>query len=169
MKLFSVKTSFSLNQSDFDGIYSLTTALWGDSSERKELNNLIDLARENPNGAESLPRSDCRFITTKLDKTYIAGKFCRIMSISLNSPDVILLDSGLNCIYIISGDEATMIPDTFENTGVEFAELKSLVCDDLGNMIVIDSANDQLQIIDIRGVLIGSVKVKKVISLSSDC
>ena len=61
-----------------------------------------------------------------------------------------------------------MIPDTDENTVVEFAELKSLVCDDLGNMIVIDSANDQLQIIDIRGRLMGSVKVKKVRSLSSD-
>ena len=60
-----------------------------------------------------------------------------------------------------------MIPDTDENTVVEFAELKSLVCDDLGNMIVIDSANDQLQIIDIRGRLMGSVKVKKVRSLSS--
>ena len=61
-----------------------------------------------------------------------------------------------------------MIPDTDENTVVKFAELKSLVCDDLGNMIVIDSANDQLQIIDIRGRLMGSVKVKKVRSLSSD-
>ena len=60
-----------------------------------------------------------------------------------------------------------MIPDTDENTVVKFAELKSLVCDDLGNMIVIDSANDQLQIIDIRGRLMGSVKVKKVRSLSS--
>ena len=61
-----------------------------------------------------------------------------------------------------------MIPDTDENSGVEFGELKSLVCDDLGNMIVIDSANDQLQIFDIRGRLIGSVKVRKVRSLSSD-
>ena len=119
-------------------------------------------ASEDPNGAQSLPRSDCRFITTKLDKTYIAGKFCRIMSISqLNSPDVILLDSGLNCIYIISGDEATMVPDTFDNTtGVEFGDLKSLVTDDLGTMIVVDSANDQLQIIDIHGKLLGCVKVK---------
>ena len=62
-----------------------------------------------------------------------------------------------------------MIPDTDENSGVKFGELKSLVCDDLGNMIVIDSANDQLQIIDIRGRLVGSVKVRKVRSLSSDC
>ena len=85
-----------------------------------------------------------------------------------NRNNAILSDSGLNCIYIISGDEATMIPDTDENTVVEFAELKSLVCDDLGNMIVIDSANDQLQIIDIRGRLMGSVKVKKLRSLSSD-
>ena len=61
-----------------------------------------------------------------------------------------------------------MIPDTFDDTtGVEFKELKSLVCDDLGNMIVIDSASDQLQIIDIEGKLLGPVKVK-LTSLSSD-
>ena len=74
---------------------------------------------------------------------------------------MILLDSGLNCIYILSGDEATMIPDTFDNTsGVDFGDLRSLVCDDLGNMIVVDSTSDQLQIIDIQGKLLGSVKVK---------
>ena len=72
-----------------------------------------------------------------------------------------MLDSGLNCIYIISGDEATMIPDTFNNTsGVEFRELKSLVCDDLGNMIVVDSATDQLQVFDIHGTRLGSLQVK---------
>ena len=54
-----------------------------------------------------------------------------------------------------------MIPDTFDDTtGVEFKELKSLVCDDLGNMIVIDSASYQLQVIDIQGKLLGSLKVK---------
>ena len=54
-----------------------------------------------------------------------------------------------------------MIPDTFDNTsGVDFGDLRSLVCDDLGNMIVVDSASDQLQIIDIQGKLLGSVKVK---------
>ena len=72
-----------------------------------------------------------------------------------------MLDSGLNYIYILSGDEATMIPDTFDNTsGVDFGDLRSLVCDDLGNMIVVDSTSDQLQIIDIQGKLLGSVKVK---------
>ena len=50
----------------------------GESSEMKELNDLINLAQchRNPNSAQSLPTSDCRFITTKLDKTYITGKFC---------------------------------------------------------------------------------------------
>ena len=121
-----------------------------------------DRTRENPNGARSLPRSNCRFITTKLDKTYITGKLFRIIVISLvNANDVILLDSGLNCIYIISGDEATMIPDTFNNSsGVEFGELKSLVCDDLGNMIVIDSTTDMLKVIDIHGTLRGSLQVR---------
>ena len=79
-----------------------------------------------------------------------------------------MLDSGLNCIYIISGDEAMMIPDTFDNTtGVEFRDLKSLVCDDLGNMLVIDSGSDKLQIIDINGKLLGCVKVN--LKLSSGC
>ena len=54
-----------------------------------------------------------------------------------------------------------MIPDTFNNTsGVEFRELKSLVCDDLGNMIVVDSATDQLQVFDIHGTRLGSLQVK---------
>ena len=70
-------TIISLNQSDTEGVYTLTTALFGNSSERLELNDLVDMAQydRNPNGAQSLPRSDCRFITTKLDKTYIIGKF----------------------------------------------------------------------------------------------
>ena len=70
-------TIISLNQSDTQGVYTLTTALFGNSSERLELNDLVDMAQydRNPNGAQSLPRSDCRFITTKLDKTYIIGKF----------------------------------------------------------------------------------------------
>ena len=80
--------------------------------------------------------------------------------------NAILLDSGLNCIYIISGDEATMIPDTDQKTGVEFGDLRSLVVDDLGNMIVVDSASEQLQVFDIGGSLIGTVKVKQGESLS---
>ena len=84
-----------------------------------------------------------------------------------NLNNLILLDSGLNCIYILSGDEATMIPDTFDTTGVEFGALTSLVCDDLGNMMVVDSASDQLRIFDIRGKMIGTVKVKIFGSFSS--
>ena len=54
-----------------------------------------------------------------------------------------------------------MIPNTFDHTsGVEFGELRSLVCDDLGNMIVIDSATNQLQVLDIHGKLLGELKVK---------
>ena len=62
-----------------------------------------------------------------------------------------------------------MIPDTDEKTGVEFGDLRSLVVDDLGNMIVVDSASDQLQVFDIGGSLIGTVKVKQGESLSYDC
>ena len=54
-----------------------------------------------------------------------------------------------------------MIPDTFNNSsGVEFGELKSLVCDDLGNMIVIDSITDSIKVIDIHGTLLGSLQVR---------
>ena len=60
-----------------------------------------------------------------------------------------------------------MIPDTFDTSGVEFGALTSLVCDDLGNMMVVDSASDQLRIFDIRGKMIGTVKVKIFGSFSS--
>ena len=58
-----------------------------------------------------------------------------------------LSDSGLNCIYVISGDYATLIPDEDHHRGIEFQDPTSLVFDDLDNMIVVDRS-PKLKVID---------------------
>ena len=69
------------------------------------------------------------------------------------------LDSGLNCVYVVSGTEASLIPDEEDLSGLEFKAVTSLVCDDLGNMIVIDTSTEKLQILDKYGKYLGSVMV----------
>ena len=68
-------------------------------------------------------------------------------------------DSGLNCIYVISGDYATLIPDEDFHRGIEFQDPTSLVFDDLDNMIVVDRS-PKLKVIDKERSYVGDIQVK---------
>ena len=70
-----------------------------------------------------------------------------------------LSDSGLNCIYVISGDYATLIPDEDFHRGIEFQDPTSLVFDDLDNMIVVDRS-PKLKVIDKERSYVGDIQVK---------
>ena len=68
-------------------------------------------------------------------------------------------DSGLNCIYVISGDYATLIPDEDSHRGIEFQGPTSLVFDDLDNMVVVDRS-PKLKVIDKERSYVGDIQVK---------
>ena len=69
------------------------------------------------------------------------------------------LDSGLNLGYVVNGDCGSLIPDEEDQSGLEFRELRELVFDSEGNMIVVESRSDQLKVLDKERRYIGVVKV----------
>ena len=69
------------------------------------------------------------------------------------------LDTGLNLGYVLNGDCGSLIPDEEDQSGLEFRELRELLFDSVGNMIVVDKRSEHLKVLDKDRRYIGDVKV----------
>ena len=110
--------------------------------KRIEMVGLIEEAIPLIGGNLELDMSACRFLTYRNKKLYV-------------------VDHGLDCIFILNedGTEAELIGSRGIKGG-EFRDPAGLVVDDSGTMMVADSRNHRLQLIDNNLAFVGIVEVK---------
>merc|ERR1712129_44932 len=85
---------------------------------------------------------------------------CRFLAYSNNK--LYVVDLGLDCVYILNkdGTESELFGSR-GNKGGEFRDPAGLAVDDFGTMMVVDSRNHRLQLIDNGLSFAGMVKVDK--------
>merc|ERR1719209_537726 len=92
--------------------------------------------------------------------------FCKFLAFS--NKKLYVVDHGLDCIFILSkdGTESEMFGRRGNNGG-EFRDPAGIVVDDDGAMIVVDSRNHRLQLIDDKLWFAGTVEVDRPLSRPS--
>jgi len=127
---------------DITDCFILLTSLSGETTNKFDLTNLIEMGQMSSlgqfDGAAAMPMSNCRFIT----------KY---------GQDIYVLDSGLDCCYVVNGDYGSLIPDEEDGSRQLLRKPSSLLFDSVGNMLVMDSEGAKVISKDKR--LIGRVKV----------
>ena len=80
---------------------------------------------------------------------------------SYHNKKLYVVDLGLDCVFILTkdGTESELFGSR-GNKGGEFRDPADLVVDDIGTMMVVDSRNHRLQLIDSDLNFAGVVKVK---------
>eukprot|EP00092_Neocalanus_flemingeri_P065635 GFUD01079851.1.p1 GENE.GFUD01079851.1~~GFUD01079851.1.p1 ORF type:complete len:165 (-),score=45.11 GFUD01079851.1:34-528(-) len=83
---------------------------------------------------------------------------CRFLS--YHNQMLYVVDMGLDCVFVLNkdGTESEMFGSR-GNRGGEFRDPAGLVVDDMGTMMVVDSRNHRLQLIDRDHNFVGLVKV----------
>ena len=98
------------------------------------------------------PQSACRFLTYNKEKLYV-------------------VDMGLDCVYVLSLKNGDKQAEMFGSTGDQDGQFRSpagLIVDSSGTMIVVDSNNHRLQMVDTNYSYCGDVQVvNKSIMLTS--
>ena len=93
---------------------------------------------------EDREKTDCVALIMHKDKLYV-------------------VDTGLDCIYTLFHEDGEDQAEVFGTSGrqeTQFSGVSSVVVDDEGNMVISDTRNNRLQVVNSESEFVGFVKVR---------